>query len=63
MLKIGHLNIHSVRRQTWNSKKVIDNKINVLLISETKLDNYTEADSQPCQTAKMECFLKVLNDF
>ena len=36
---IAHLNINSIRNKSEMLKEVVDNKIDVLLISETKLDN------------------------
>ena len=36
---IAHLNINSIRNKSEMLKEVVGNKIDVLLISETKLDN------------------------
>ena len=38
-LIIGHLNINSIRYKFEYLKYIIDNNIDILLISETKLDN------------------------
>ena len=39
-LILGHLNINSIRNKFDGLKFVIDNKINIFLISETKLDDW-----------------------
>ena len=56
---ITHLNISSIRNKTEMLKEVLGNKIDVLLISETKLDDtfpvsqlVLEGFTQPCRLDK-----------